>query len=672
MRKSADKQRYKSSKIYVGEVSHARLKPIKNIFKYPLPFFAFNLNALEDLDKELPLFSYNKKNVVSLYDADYVKGFGTIYEKVLKLLEDKPYQKEITHIFLVTNPRYFNYIFNPVSFFYCYNADDEVVCIIAEVNNTFHERHFYILDQENKVPDQNVWVFGKRKAFHVSPFNDMEGTYIFSFTEIAESIKIQILLNKEEEPFLFAQLKGRSQKLNHTNLRALLLRKPMTAMLNYPRILQQAANLYLRKGLNVYVKPVLSNPMSMTVKEIGAKEKFAMNKVFAFLEKFEEGKIIMTLPDHQEKVFGDPKSEKVVRMHVYEYLFFWNLVKYGDIAFGEGYTKKLWDCDDLTGVLEIFIDNRPYANEQEFSRRSFSRITNRLQHLLNHNSIKNSAKNIEAHYDLSNEFFESFLDPSMMYSSAIFKNCEEDLESAQYRKVHRMIDTAQIRPGDHVLEIGSGWGTLAVEAVKKTGCKVTTITLSKEQQKLVQERIKKEGLEDHISVEIRDYRLMEGQFDKIISIEMFEAVGHENFETFFKSLDRLLKPDGLIAMQVITIADENYESYKNGVDWIQKYIFPGGHVPSLSAITEAMQKSSPFMMEHLENFGIHYAETLRRWRERFKDNEEHIAELGFDEEFRRIWEYYLCYCEAGFNKRVLGLLQFVMTRPNNRCLPDKV
>ena len=663
------------SKIFLGEVRHARQEPVINRFRYPLPFFAFRLGELEKLDREITLFSYNKKNIVSIHDADYLKGSGTLREKLDRLLAEKPYREQIADVVLVTNPRYFHYIFNPVSFFYCYDQEGRILCIVAEVNNTFRERHFYILDQETAISGENdredtALRYLRKKAFHVSPFNDIEGNYTFTLSDISDRLKIQIAVTKKKHPFFFAQLSGEGKAFNQQNLQHLLLRYPITAMLNFPRILWQAGILYFKKGLKVYVKPTPSNALTMTLKGPAFTERFAMKQVFSFLEKFSKGKIVMTLPNHEKRVFGDPEHENAVSLRVYDYQFFWNLIKYGDIAFGEGYAKRLWDTDNLTGLLETILENRDVASDRDFSEKSFGRIVNRIQHMMNHNSIKNSAKNIQAHYDLSNDFFSTFLDPTMTYSSAIFKDCQEDLEAAQYRKIHRMLEIARVQPGDHILEIGSGWGALAMEAARKYGCRVTTITLSKEQQKLVAQRVREAGLEDLISVEIRDYRTMEGKFDKIISVEMFEAVGHENFGAFFRSLDRLLKPDGLVAMQVITIADENYESYRKGVDWIQKYIFPGGLVPSLSAMTEAMCKSSPFMVEKLDNFGIHYAETLRRWRTAFWEKEEEINRLGFDDEFKRIWDYYLAYCEAGFNKRVLGLLQFVLTRPNNKSLPN--
>lgn len=625
------------------------------------------------LDTSLSQFSYGRWNVVSLHDGDYIKGTGSIKEKLIRLLEDKDYVKAIARITLVTNPRYFGYIFNPVSFFYCHDAAGKVLCIVAEVNNTFKERHFYILDepsaekgQEEARTDKR---FQKEKVFHVSPFNDMEGTYTFIFTDktdktdIADTIRIQIILKKKGETYLHAELKGIGRPLDQNGLRALMLHSPVTALFNVPRILWQAGILYFKKGLDVHMKPIPNDHMTMTLKSAAPfRARIAMDRVLAFMHKFKEGRIIMNLPDHGCISFGDPECNRPAHMHVKDYRFFWQVLKNGDIGVGEAYTKGLWDTPDLTHLLETFVKNREHSNENDFVNSRFGRVTNLIRHRLKHNNIRNSAQNIEAHYDLSNGFFETFLDTTMTYSSAVFEDFGEPLEAAQYRKIHKMLELADVQASDHVLEIGSGWGTLAIEAVKKTGCRVTTITLSKEQHKLVSDKIASEGLQDRITPLIRDYRLMEGQFDKIISVEMFEAVGHENFGTFFKSLDRLLKPGGSVAMQVITMQDGLYDNYRNSVDWIQKYIFPGGHVPSVAAIQEAVHASSPFHIEALSDYGLHYGETLRRWKKAFWEEEEKIVALGFDDEFKRIWNYYLCYCESGFDTGILGLAQFRLTR----------
>ena len=256
-----------------------------------------------------------------------------------------------------------------------------------------------------------------------------------------------------------------------------------------------------------------------------------------------------------------------------------------------------------------------------------------------------------------------FQDPTMTYSSAFWKDPRESLEQAQVNKLRKMIERVQLTKDDHLLEIGSGWGSLAIEAVKTTGCRVTTVTLSTEQKALAEERIKALGLEDRIEVLLIDYRDLKGQYDKIISIEMLEAVGHEFLPTYFESCYRLLRPGGRMAFQVITTQNKNYEVYRRGCDFIQKYIFPGSLCPSVNAVLDAIEKSSKFVVAETENIGYHYARTLKEWRDNFLANKKNLLNLGYDDVFIRKWDYYFSYCEAGFGAEYLGDYQIVLTTP---------
>ncbi|MBN2704042.1 MAG: class I SAM-dependent methyltransferase, partial [Pontiellaceae bacterium] len=269
-----------------------------------------------------------------------------------------------------------------------------------------------------------------------------------------------------------------------------------------------------------------------------------------------------------------------------------------------------------------------------------------------------------AHYDLGNDFYQLFLDnETMMYSAALFQSPEESLPLAQKRKIHRLAELADIREDHHVLEIGCGWGGFAIETAKQTGCRVTGITISEEQYKFAKKRVAQEGLENRVSIELCDYRDLQGRFDRIVSIEMLEAVGHAFYGTFFSTCDRLLNPGGRVALQVITIPDQRYDGYRANPDWIQKHIFPGGMLPSLTELSKAMTQHSAFTVEHLDNIGVYYAETLRRWRSAFEAKREELLQLGYDETFQRKWIYYLCYCEAGFQTRFTNNLHLVLTRP---------
>lgn len=397
--------------------------------------------------------------------------------------------------------------------------------------------------------------------------------------------------------------------------------------------------------------------------KMSALETKCMNLIDGHLGKISKGQLVVELPDGSTKTYGDP-SAVAKRIQVTHPSFFSQVALGGNIGMGEAWTDGLWDSDDLSGILELFIHNMAELKQSGLTAGFAKRVGHLIQHARNRNTKEGSKRNIHAHYDLGNAFYNLFLDhETMMYSSALFESADEPLPDAQRRKIHRLIERADIQPEHHVLEIGCGWGGFAIEAAKKTGCRVTGLTISEEQYQYARERVAAEGLEDQIDIVFSDYRDFNGAFDRIVSIEMLEAVGHAFYGVFFATLDRLLKPDGRVALQVITIPDQRYDAYRASPDWIQKHIFPGGMLPSLTELSKAMTKHSTFTVEHLDNIGIHYAETLRRWRAAFEAHREQLLALGYDETFQRKWIYYLCYCEAGFQTRFTNNLHLVLTRP---------
>ncbi len=663
------------SRVFKGEIMHSRLSPKLHRFRYPIYFFAFDLDELELLDQTVSFFSYNRKNLVSFYDRDYLRGTGSVKEKLLRILYEEKgiHAQDLGRIEMVTCARYFHYVFNPVSFYYCYGVNGELTCVVAEVNNTFKERHLYILDGSKSYEQKGfLSSYTDEKSFHVSPFNDLMGVYHFHFSDIQQDAMIRVDLHKQGKLALATYMKGEASPLNTKELLKTLLTYPVSTLLTSFRISWQAAKLYFLKGLNIHMKPEPSSKMTFSTQKPSWRNQMSMRIIFNFMSKIQIGYVIFKLPDGEIRSFGDEGSALRAEIHVHRYDFFRRVIRGADIGFGEAYTAGDWDTDDLTNLLQIFVENASYMNERNIVLSWLGTGINRIQHLFRKNSLSGSRKNIQAHYDLSNALYAEFLDRTMTYSCALFENKEDTVEQAQLQKLHTMVRKAQITSEDHVLEIGSGWGSFSIEAVRQTGCRVTTVTLSDEQYALARERIREVGLEDRIEVKLCDYRKLTGTYDKIVSIEMFEAVGHEFYGVFFKTLDRLLKPNGLVAMQVITIEDQRYENYRKSVDWIQKYIFPGGTLPSLTAMSSAMTKHSSFIVEDMQNIGIHYARTLREWRKTFMTRWPAIEQLGFDEAFKRTWEYYMCYCEAGFNTRTLGTLQLVLTRPNNKQLPQEV
>jgi cyclopropane-fatty-acyl-phospholipid synthase len=358
-----------------------------------------------------------------------------------------------------------------------------------------------------------------------------------------------------------------------------------------------------------------------------------------------------------------------VTLQVHDPRFYSDIAFGGSIGAGEAYMQGYWSVNDLTALVRILLQNREVLDGMETG---LARLTVPLQkslHWLNRNTRTGSRRNIAAHYDLGNDFFALFLDPTMMYSSAIFAQPHMTLEAAQRARLDHICRKLDLTPRDHLLEIGTGWGGMAIHAAQHYGCRVTTTTISQEQYKLASERVRAAGLEDRVSVLLEDYRDLDGHYDKLVSIEMIEAVGHDFYDSYFGKCAALLKDDGLMLLQAITIADQRYEAARKSVDFIQRYIFPGSCIPSVTAMNASITRASDLKLAHLEDIGPHYATTLRRWRENFFRHIEAVRALGYPESFIRMWEFYLCYCEGGFEERALGDVHMLLAKPGNRRAP---
>ena len=401
------------------------------------------------------------------------------------------------------------------------------------------------------------------------------------------------------------------------------------------------------------------------------------------------GRLRIELPDGRTAQFGDDAEKRPAFLaiaapalpiagsaliQVRDESFFSRCALYGDIGFAEAYLDGVWETPDLTAVIAWFLLNLEQAPTLSGSaqRRPFLlslfRLVNRAGHLLRSNSRKNSRRNIGEHYDLSNEFFSLFLDPSLMYSAAKYTRMEQTLAEAQREKNDALCRKLRLRPTDHVLEIGTGWGGWSLYAAKNFGCRVTTVTISQEQFDLATRRIAEAGLTDRVRVEFRDYRELTGQYDKLVSIEMMEAIGHRYLPQFCAVVNRVLKPDGIAAFQFITCPDARYHEFRRGVDFIQKHIFPGSLLLSLNRVNHLLTRAGGFLLHEVDDLGLDYARTLREWRDTFVQRLAEVKALGFDERFIRKWDYYLCYCEAAFALRNISVVQAVYTRPNNLSL----
>ena len=341
----------------------------------------------------------------------------------------------------------------------------------------------------------------------------------------------------------------------------------------------------------------------------------------------------------------------------------------GTVGAGESYMDGDWDCDDLVGLVRLFALNVDSLDRVDGLGTLSVQLKNWLLHVVRRNSKGGSRRNVAAHYDLSNEFFATFLDQRMMYSAAIFEHEDDSLESASEAKLERLCRKLELGADDHLLEIGSGWGGLAVYAAKKFGCQVTTTTISPAQHAAATQRVADAGLQGRVRVLLKDYRDLEGTYDKLVSVEMVEAVGHEYLAQYFAVVDRLVKPSGLIALQAITIEDRRYQQALNSVDFIKKHIFPGSFIPCVSELVNSAAKHTQAVLVNLEDIGLDYAWTLREWRRRVQQRREQIIALGFDERLLRMWEFYLAYCEGGFLERSISDVQMVFAKPAYRGRP---
>ncbi|WP_444945238.1 class I SAM-dependent methyltransferase [Microbulbifer sp. VTAC004] len=363
--------------------------------------------------------------------------------------------------------------------------------------------------------------------------------------------------------------------------------------------------------------------------------------------------------------FGQPIDQACVRAHikVLDGSAYVQVLLNGTIGSGEAYMQGDWTSPCLLSVIRLMVDNMDLIEDMDGRWSQLPRMFLRGLHRLNSNNPNGSRRNIAAHYDLGNEFFQLFLDKTMLYSSAIFPSEKTPLFDASVHKMGHICQKLQLEANDHLLEIGTGWGAMAIFAAKHYGCRVTTATISEEQYDYAQKWVQKEGLQDKVSVLLQDYRDLQGSFDKLVSIEMVEAVGHEYHRKFFSTCSHLLKDNGLMVMQAITIQDQRYQQYRKEVDFIQRYIFPGGCLPSNQVVAHHVATATDMQMVDLEDITIHYAHTIRHWREAFLKQVDAMQALGFDERFIRMWEFYLCYCEGGFMQRVISAAQFIFAKP---------
>ena len=652
------------SSLYNGRVMHARSLPVRNRFSYPVYFYAFDIDELEEVDRTVLLFGHNRVRPVALHDRDYLTpGPGSLREKLRDLLARTGKQGPSGRVILVTSARVLHYVFNPVSFFFCYGLEGDLEQVIVQVNNTFGEMHVYPLDERLPGRREGEHHFRAEKVFHVSPFFDRVGHYDFYLRDITRQDMDIVIQYRQGEKIVFAaRLSGTPVPLKRWTVAAKLLRHPFTASLTMPRILRQAARLRFARHLPVYHKPPPLSPLTIRPAPPGPLDRLGRRVLETFLSRITQGNLSVTFPEGNSRNFGREDGRNA-SLKVVDNRFFRRTLFGGGIGFGESFVAGEWTTEDISGTLALLADNLEVLKEKHHRLSALGRTVDYTRHLLKPNTRTGSRRNIQAHYDLRNEFFALFLDPTMTYSCGLYPAPDTSLEEAQRIKLRTIIDKARIRKEDHILEIGCGWGSFAVEAARITGCRVTGITISREQLKLARERIRENNLEGRVQLEMMDYRNVTGLFDRIVSIEMLEAVGHGNLGSWFALCDRVLKPGGLAVVQVITIPHERYGPYRRSSDWIRKHIFPGGHLPSRESLAEAAGKSSHLAITGVETIGPHYVRTLEDWNRNLREGRGEAAALGYSDAFLRKWEYYFAYCRAGFETGAIDDLQIVLEKP---------
>jgi cyclopropane-fatty-acyl-phospholipid synthase len=421
--------------------------------------------------------------------------------------------------------------------------------------------------------------------------------------------------------------------------------------------------------MNDIANAVVAAPRS----EFGAFDRFLRQRLIAQMAQLRHGRLVLrdalgTVEIGTIEV-GEPaqvECDLVIRIDVHHAGFYRAVAANGSVGAGESYMDGHWRCDDLVALVRLLVRNRDLLDGMETGLARLGGIAMRAWHVLRRNTRDGSRRNIAAHYDLGNDFFGLFLSPDLMYSSGIWSGDEDTLDAASTRKLDRICRKLDLKPGDHVIEIGTGWGGFAVHAATHYGCRVTTTTISKEQHALATQRVADAGLGDRVTLLLEDYRDLTGTYDKLVSIEMIEAIGAQYLDTYFEKLGTLLKPDGLALIQAITIEDHRYEQALHSVDFIKRHVFPGSFIPSIAAMIAAKSRASDLALIQMEDFGLSYARTLEAWRHRFHDALLEVRAQGYDERFIGLWEFYLAYCEGGFRERSIGVSQLLMAKPGHR------
>jgi cyclopropane-fatty-acyl-phospholipid synthase len=640
------------SALYEGTIRHRRFAEHAHEFRHRVAMIYLDLGELDGLlDGRLT----RSRAVVRFRRSDYLGDPRVpLGDAVRALVAERTGTAPCGPVRLLTHLRTFGHCFNPVSFYYCFAPGGErLEAIVAEVTSTpWRERHAYVL--EPGAHDGRAVLAGSfEKALHVSPFMAMDQRYAWRALVPGPTLTVHIESTEHGTRAFDATLSLRRKPLDRRSLASMTLRDPAATQRMLVLIYAHAVALRL-KGVRVKRRPRTTTTRAQAV---------ARKVILTLAARIATGRLTVREAGRSDVVLG-PGGSANATIEVRSPRV-WLVIGRGVGGCVDSYLRGLWDSPDLAAVFRVAARNvatlDPLRNRMSLLRTPWLRLRSGFAR----NTPARARKDIAAHYDLGNELFALMLDPLMMYSCGVFEHRDVTLHAAQLRKLELVCEKLDLGPGDRVLEIGSGWGGFAVYAATTHGCHVTTTTISEQQHELATRRVHAAGVQDLVDVRRDDYRALSGSFDKLVSLEMIEAVGHRDFGTFFECCARVLAPHGTMLLQVITIDDRAYEVSKLARSFIRTYIFPNGCLPSQNVIADCLARRTDMRMVHLEDFSHHYAETLRRWRANFDGADAQIAKLGYDERFRRLWRAYLAYCEAGFEERRISLVQMVIDKPRH-------
>jgi len=639
------------SAIYRGMIHHRRVAESNHEFRHAIDMVYLDLDELDDLLGGR--LTRSRPGAIRFRRSDYLGDPNVpLADAVRSLVAERTSMTPLGPVRLLTNLRSFGHCFNPVSFYYCFAHDGEhLEAIVAEVTNTpWGERHAYVLTGGER--DGLAATSGSfDKALHVSPFMGMDQRYLWRAPAPGSSLTVHIESRESDVRVFDATLDLRRSPLHRRGLAAMTLRHPTGTRRSMALIYAHAVVLRL-KGVRVKPRPGAGHSRAQAV---------TRRMILALAGRISTGRLTVREEGQPDAVLG-PGGSVDATIEVRSPRV-WPVIGRGVRGCVEAYVEGLWDSPDLAAVFRVAARNvaivDPVRDHIAFVRMPWLRLRSGFAR----NTAARSRRDIAAHYDLGNDLFRLMLDPLMMYSCGIFEHGDSTLREAQLQKLETVCEKLDLGPNDHVVEVGSGWGGFAIYAATTRACRVTTTTISPEQHAFATRRVEELGLQHLVDVRIDDYRELTGVYDKLVALEMIEAVGHQDFGTFFACCSALLAPHGTMLLQAITVDDRAYEVSKLARSFIRTYIFPNGCLPSRRVIADCLARRTDMTMVGLEDFSPHYAETLRRWRANFDGAAQEIARLGFDERFCRLWRAYLAYCEAGFEERRIGLVQMVIDKP---------